>query len=268
MKMASTGGGVTLNVEVRGPEDAPAVLLLHAFPLSHRMWAPQLDAFSSRYRMIAPDYRGHGESEAGDGQYTIELLVDDVLAVLNGLGLESVVACGLSMGGYVLLRALERAPERFRAVVLADTRTQSDDDQAKIGRAASIRALKTTGATPFAEQFSGKLLGRTTLEHRPEVRETVQRIIRGNSVLGMCGALLAIAARTDTAGALQGLDIPALVVVGEEDAITPPDFSRQMVAAARRAKLVLLPQAGHLSNLESPDAFNGALGSFLEEVVK
>jgi pimeloyl-ACP methyl ester carboxylesterase len=192
--------------------------------------------------------------------------VDDVLSLLDRLGLESVIGCGLSMGGYVLLRALERAPERFRAVVLADTRTQPDDDQGKIGRSASIRALKTSGATPFAEQFSGKLLGRTTLERRPEVRETVQRIIRGNSVLGMCGALLAIAARTDTSAALKALQAPALVVVGEEDAITPPDFSRQMVALASKAKLVTLPQAGHLSNLESPEAFNGALGSFLEEV--
>ena len=260
-------GGVTLNVEVRGPEKGPPLLLLHGFPLSHRMWAPQLDAFSDRYRLIAPDFRGHGESGVGDGQYTIELFVDDVFAVLDAVGAGPVVGCGLSMGGYVLLRALERAPERFRAVVLADTRTQADDDKGKVGRADTIKKLKTGGPDAFVEQFAGKLLGPTTLAQRPDVKDAVLRIGRANPVLGMSGALLALAARTDTGAALRAFDKPILVLVGEEDGITPPDLSRQMVASNSRAKLVTFPGAGHMSNLESPAAFNEALKSFLKEVV-
>jgi pimeloyl-ACP methyl ester carboxylesterase len=203
----------------------------------------------------------------GDGQYTIELFVDDVLTVLDVLKLESVVGCGLSMGGYVLLRALERAPGRFRGAVLADTRTQADDDKGKVGRADAIKKLKTDGPDAFVEQFAGKLLGKTTLAQRPAVRETVLKIGRRNSVLGMSGALLALAARTDTTAALRAFANPILVLVGEEDGITPPDMSRQMAASNSRAQLVTFPGAGHMSNLESPDAFNQALAGFLKEVV-
>lgn len=231
------------------------------------MWAPQLETFSDRYRLVAPDFRGHGGSEPGDGQYTLESLVDDLFAVLDRFAPGEVMGCGLSMGGYVLLRALERAPERFRAVVLADTRSGSDDDATKLGRAEGIRLLKSEGAQSFAEQLVGRLLGRTTLERRPALRETVLDMIRRNSVLGMCGAQLAMAGRTDTTGALRALAVPALVMVGEEDALTPPEQAREMAGAAPGARLQVIPRAGHLSNLESPEEFNRSLAAFLQEVV-
>jgi 3-oxoadipate enol-lactonase len=258
--------GVELHVELRGPEDGLPVVLLHAFPLSHRMWGPQLDSLSDRYRLVAPDSRGLGRSGVGDGQYTIELLVDDLLAVLDALELGGVVACGLSMGGYVLLRALERAPERFHAVVLADTRSQADDDAGKLARADSIRTLKAEGVEAFAGSFARRLLGPTTLARRPELAETVAGWIRESAALGICGAQLAMACRTDTTGALGALDVPALIVVGEEDALTPVAHSRSMAEAAKASKLVVLPGAGHLSNLEDPVGFDGALRAFLEEV--
>jgi 3-oxoadipate enol-lactonase len=258
--------GVTLHVERAGAKGAPAVVLLHAFPLSTRMWRPQIDALSGRYDVIAADHRGFGESEAGDGQYTIELFVDDLFTVLDHLHLERVVACGLSMGGYVLLRALEREPARFQGVVLADTRSQADDDAGKLARAASIRAIKSDGVESFAEQFSKKLIGPTSLARRTELRDEVGDMIRRNQVLPICGALLALAARTDTTEALRKLQVPALIVVGEEDTITPPAQSHAMAQAAPGAKLVEIPEAGHLSNLENPDAFNRALLGFLAEV--
>jgi pimeloyl-ACP methyl ester carboxylesterase len=242
------------------------VVLLHAFPLSHRMWTPQLESLSDRYRLVAPDWRGLGRSGAGDGQYTIELYVDDLLAVLDALDLGGVVACGLSLGGYVLLRALERAPERFHAVVLADTRSRADDDPGKLARAESIRTLKSDGVDAFSRRFAGKLLGPTTLQRRPELAETVAGWIRESSELGICGAQLAMAARTDTTGALTTLGVPALILVGEEDALTPVEQSRAMAEAAPDAKLVVLPEAGHLSNLENPEAFDRALRDFLKGV--
>ena len=256
--------GVKLNVVVRGPEDAPPVLLLHAFPLSHRMWEPQMEALADHFRLVVPDHRGFGGSEPGDGQYMMELLVDDLFAVLDELGLERVVACGLSMGGYVLLRALERAPERFRAVALADTRSQADDDAGKLARAATIKAVKSDGVDAFAAQFSGKLLGPSTLARDPDLRTTVADMIKANGALAICGGLLALATRTDTTAALKKLSVPALILVGEEDAITPVASSRSMAEAAPGAKLVTLPSAGHLSNLETPAAFNRALREFLE----
>jgi 3-oxoadipate enol-lactonase len=264
MTVKVKSAGVKLNVVVRGPEDAPPVVLLHAFPLSHRMWEPQLETFADHYRIIAPDHRGFGGSEPGDGQYTMELLVDDLLAVLDELGLERVVGCGVSMGGYVLLRALDRAPERFRAVVLVDTRSQPDDDAGKLARAATIKAVKSDGVDAFAAQFSGRLLGPSTLSRDPDLRTTVADMIKANGALAICGGLLALATRTDTTAALKKLSVPALIVVGEEDAITPVAFSRSMADAAPGAKLVTLPAAGHLSNLEAPAGFNRALREFLE----
>jgi pimeloyl-ACP methyl ester carboxylesterase len=256
-------GGVSLNVERFGKAGGPPVLLLHAFPLSHRMWEPQFRALEDRYQVIAPDHRGFGASEAGDGQTTMEMLVDDALAVLDQLGLDRVSACGLSMGGYVLLRALERAPERFRAVVLADTRSTPDDDAGRLGRANTMRDVKAKGVAAFAEPFSGKLLGPSTLERNPDLRAHVVGLMRANGPLGVCGGLLALALRTDTTAALRKLSVPALIVVGDEDGLTPPAQSKQMAEAAPGSKLVVIPNAGHLSNLEAPDAFNRALLDFL-----
>ena len=266
MGLKVQSSGVSLHVDVQGPDDGMPLVMLHAFPLSGSMWAQQVAALADRYRIVAPDYRGFGASEPGDGQYTIELFVDDLLAVLDALELNRVAACGLSMGGYVLLRALERAPERFRAVVLADTRSQADDDAGRLARAASLKALKANGLDAFAEQFSAKLLGTTTLSRDPALRESVATTIRRNHPLAVGGALLALAARTDTTAALRKLAVPALILVGEEDAITPPAMSRAMADAAPGAKLVQIPAAGHLSNLESPDAFNRALADFLTGV--
>jgi pimeloyl-ACP methyl ester carboxylesterase len=258
--------GVALNVEQRGRLDGPPVLLLHAFPLSHRMFDPQFEALSDGYRVVAPDHRGFGDSEPGDGQTTMETLVDDVFAVLDDIGIDRVSACGVSMGGYVLLRALERAPERFRSLVLADTRSTPDDDAGRLGRATTLRAVKTGGVAEFAEQFSAKLLGPTTLSQQPELREHVAKLIRANTPLGICGALLALGLRTDTTAALRRLSVPALMVVGDEDALTPPAQSRAMVEAAPGSRMVEIPGAGHLSNLEDPEAFNRALLAFLAEV--
>ncbi len=259
-------GGVGLNVEVRGPEGAPAVVLLHAFPLSHRMWEPQVEALEGRWRVVAPDLRGLGESEVGDGQYAIDFYADDLFAVLDRLGLDAVVGCGLSMGGYVLLRALERHPERFRAAVLADTRSEADDDAGRLGRVAAVRALKRKGAAAYARQFAESVLGATTLASRPEVVEAVGAVVAANPVAGMCGAQLAMAARTDTTPALAGLALPVLVLVGEEDPVTPPAAAAAMAERLPRGRLEVIAGAGHLSGLEAPEAFNRALVAFLEEV--
>lgn len=258
--------GVGLNVALRGPEGAPAVVFLHGFPLSHRMWEPQMRTLEARWRIVAPDLRGMGGSDVGDGQYAIDLYADDLFAVLDHLGLADVVACGLSMGGYVLLRALEREPGRFRAAVLADTRSTADDDEARLKRVAAVRALKRKGAETYARQFVEIVLGRTTLAERPELVDWVRATIAAADVLGLSGAQLAMAARTDTTDVLAGLDIPVLVVVGKEDELTPRDLAGDMADALPDGRLAVIPRAGHLSNLENPEAFDRALVRFLEEV--
>jgi pimeloyl-ACP methyl ester carboxylesterase len=255
-------GGVNLHVARRGPTGGLPVVFLHGFPLTHEMWEPQMAALADRCDVLAPDMRGHGRSETGDGQFTIETLVDDLERTLDALHLERVVGCGLSMGGYVLLRALERAPDRFRAAVLVDTRTEPDDDAGKLARAAGVATVQNEGADVFVEGFVERLLGKTSLEQNPTLRADLLAMMRRNTPKGICGALLALGMRTDTAGALRSLQIPSLVVVGEEDVITPPAGAARMAALAG-SKLEVIPKAGHMSNLEKPDDFNRILSDFL-----
>lgn len=256
----------TLHVVATGPDDGPTVVLVHGFPLDHRMWRRPLEELSDAYRTVAYDVRGLGRSEVGDGQYTMELFADDLLALLDALDPGPVVGCGLSMGGYVLLRALEREPERFRGAVLADTRTAADDDATRLARARSIRTLRTDGVGPFADAMLPKLLGATTRAERPAVVEEVRRLAVENDPRGLAGAQLAMLSRTDTTGVLGRLEIPVLVVVGEEDELTPPDGARAMAEAVPDGRVAVIPGAGHVTPMERPAAFLEALRAFLDEL--
>jgi pimeloyl-ACP methyl ester carboxylesterase len=256
--------GARLHVRMAGPEQAPAVVLLHGFPLHGGMWDAQVDALAKDWRVIVPDFRGHGQSEVGDGQYAIDFFVDDLLAVLDSTTSGPVVACGLSMGGYVLLRALERAPERFRAVVLADTRSGTDRDPARLKRIEGIRTLRAEGAAGYAEGFAKSALGKTTLEQRPEVVTAVRAMAAAGDPRGLIGALLAMAGRTDTTDGAGQVAVPALVIVGDEDALTPPDHARELATRIKEARLVVIPGAGHLTPMEAPEEFTAALRGFLE----
>jgi len=145
--------GAQLHVRVAGPEDVPGLVLLHGFPLHGGMWDDHVDRWAKRWRVIVPDFCGHGRSEVGDGQYTIDFFVDDLLAVLDAAADGPVVACGLSIGGYVLLRALEREPARFRGLIV-DTRSSADNDAGKLKRVEAMRTLRERGAAGYyAEAF-------------------------------------------------------------------------------------------------------------------
>ena len=265
MKIAVEGANLWVHTE--GPADAPALVLLHAFPLHGAMWSATVKEFAKDWRLLAPDFRGFGRSDVGHGQYAIDFYADDLFAILDAPGLRApqqpVVACGLSMGGYVLLRAVEREPDRFRALVLADTRANADDDAGKLKRLGAIRTLRQKGAAAYADAFADGALGATTKSTRPNVVEEVKDMVRSNQVAGMIGAQLAMAARTDTTAALPKISVPTLVVVGAEDALTPPDASKQMAALIPGARLEVLPGVGHLPPLEAPDAFHPALAPFL-----
>lgn len=246
-----------------GPRGALPVVFVHGFPLSHAQWRPQLDDLADRYHVGAYDLRGMGRTEVGDGQYTMESYVDDLFTVMDHLKLDRAVVCGLSMGGYVALRGVERDPSRFRGLVLCDTRSGADTNEGKVGRAEAIERLKRDGVAAYGDGFLPKILGPTTLGSRPEVVKAVEGLMRGQRVSGLVGALLAMAARTDTTDALHGIEVPTLVIVGEEDTLTPPAQSREMAARIPESDVVVLPGAGHLSNLEAPEAFNETLRAYL-----
>lgn len=195
------------------------------------MWSAQVDSLKNQWRVIVPDFRGFGKSEVGDGHYAIDFFVDDLFALLDapelGVSGTPLVACGLSMGGYVLLRAVEREPARFRALVLADTKSGGDNDEGRLKRLGAVRKLRKEGAAAYAEGFVDGALGKTTKAGRPEVVKAVKAMTAAQPVAAMIGAQLAMASRTDTTAALAKIWVPTLVVVGEEDGLTPPSPPRR-----------------------------------------
>ena len=242
------------------------VIFIHGFPFSHRMWEPQLLALPDYFRKVAYDIRGHGESHIGDGQYSIEFFVDDLIALLDYLGIEKAVVCGLSMGGYIALRAIEREPSRFLGLVLCDTRSTPDDNKAKIQRAQSVLDVRQHGVAKYADEFSKKVFSPGTVKNNPSVVEMIRDVIALNPPRGIAGTLLALAARTDTTDALAGISVPTLILVGEHDELTPPSDARAMQQKITNVELHVIPDAGHLSNLDNPTVFNEKLLAFLHAI--
>ncbi len=253
-----------LHVTEKGDSAAPPVIFIHGFPFSHKMWASQVDAVSASFRAIAYDVRGLGESSMGDGQYTIEGHVDDLIALLDHLEIQQCVVVGMSMGGYITLRALERNPQRFRGAVLCNTRSESDTNEGKIMRARTMAAVKSRGSLWFADDFIKKVFAPESFTRVPEAVEMIRTTIAHTPPLAIAGMLLALAARTDTTPSLSAIAVPTLILVGEHDSTTPPEASRSMHERIRGSELHIIPRAAHMSPLENPGEVNARLCAFLE----
>jgi 3-oxoadipate enol-lactonase len=248
-----------------GPSQGLPVVFIHGFPFNHNMWEPQMSELPNDIHAIAYDVRGHGSSDVGDGQFTIELFVDDLIALLDHLGIEKAVLCGLSMGGYIALRAIEKHPKRIKGLVLCDTKSEPDTNEEKIKRSSSIKTVKSTGVSAFAGDFVKFVFWRKTFENNPEAIEFIKELIRNNSTLGICGTLLALAARTDTTQSLSSINVPTCIIVGEYDLRTPPSCAKEMHKAIAGSELHILSNAGHMSNLENTKDFNEYLVAFLKK---
>lgn len=242
----------------------PALLLLHAFPLHAGMWAPQIEHLSAERRVIAPDFLGFGGSDAPDSMYRYTMLgyADLLAGLLDHLGLERVALGGLSMGGYVALAFLRQYPERVSALVLADTRAAADTTEAFERRTDQQDQVARIGTTALIEVLLAGLLSDHTRATRLDLVEQVRRLM-ANPAAGYIGALEAMKHRPDAAGELAGVTVPTLVVVGEDDTLSPPDVARSMHEGIPGSELAVLPRAGHLSNLEAAEEFNAALTDFL-----
>ncbi|MGA8904863.1 MAG: alpha/beta fold hydrolase [Candidatus Bathyarchaeia archaeon] len=259
---AVVNGGEVFYVEA-GISNAAPIVLIHGFPFSHEMWDPQIQALQKRFRVIAYDLRGHGKSGVGDGQYALEFFVDDLLGLLDYLKIGRAVLCGLSMGGYIALRTVERNPERIGGLILADTKAKADSNEAKLKRAAAIKSVKANGVNAYADSFVKSVFAPQTFTGNRAAVEKIRQIIQGNSSLGICGALLALASRTDTTEALASIKVPTLILVGEHDALTPPSASQEMHSKIPNSEIHVIPNAAHMSNLENPDEFNEHVLNFL-----
>ena len=246
-----------------------ALVLLHAFPLSAAMWESQFDVCPG-WRVVAPDLRGFrgpdGPAVEPPGELnmlTMDDLAEDVEHVLDALGPPTAVIGGLSMGGYLSFALLRRAPQRFRGLVLADTRATPDSEAGMAGRRAMQALADSGGAEAVADDMVPKLLGQSTRQDRPDLMRHVRALVEANSPGAIKGALGAMMTRPDARPLLAGVGCPTLILVGEEDTLTPIADSDQMRAAIRGSEFVRIRRAGHLSNLEQPEAFNTALSRFL-----
>jgi pimeloyl-ACP methyl ester carboxylesterase len=244
----------------------PVVVLLHGFPLNRTMWAGQIRTLGASHRVIAPDLRGHGDSPAPDAVYTMEAMADDVVELLDGQGVaEPVVVGGLSMGGYVALAMALKHPDRLRALMLIDTRAAADSPEAAKGREESAQAvLKEGHPRAVVESMIPKLFGKSTLARHPDRIESMRAEMEKTSASGVAGALRGMAIRPDRRGDLAKITVPTLVVVGEEDAIAPPDEARAIAEALPDGRLDVVPGVGHLAPYEDPEAFDEVVLRFLQ----
>ena len=239
------------------------IVFLHAFPLNRTMWEPQVTALVAEFRCITIDMRGFGGSGKGTPPYSVDRYADDVAGVLDTLGIERAVIAGLSMGGYVAFALWRRHRDRVRALVLADTRAVADTVEVVERRRELIEAAEEKGATAVANMQIAGLVGRTTRDKRPDIYDAMHRMIAQASVGGIIGATEALIARPDSTSTLSTIDVPTLIIVGEEDVITPLKDARRMQAAIVGSRLEVLKGAGHLSNVERPAAFNTVMTEFL-----
>ena len=242
------------------------VVLLHGFPLDSRMWAAQVPALAAAgHRVIAPDLRGFGQSRS-DRPFTIESLADDVHALLERMNVLPVVLAGLSMGGYVALAYAKKYPADLRGLVLLDTKAEADTPEGKEGRGKMIDLVRRDGAKAVADQMMPKMLAKDAAGQRPQVAQDLRRMMEQTPPKTIEHALAAMRDRPDRGGELSSIAIPALVVVGESDAITPPQGAEAMAKKVPGAKYELVRGAGHMSPMEQPDQVNRALLAFLRTI--
>jgi pimeloyl-ACP methyl ester carboxylesterase len=244
--------------------DGPAVLFVHAFPFNSTMWQPQIDALGDRYRLITPDLTGFGGSDAPEDRsaYTMDAWADLLAGLLDELGLDKVVLAGLSMGGYAAFAFLRRHRQRVSALILADTRAEADPPEGIEKRTSQQDLVEREGTAGLIDALVGALLSEDTRTNKPDVVDHVRKSM-DNPPAGFIGALEAMKGRPDSSDELSAIDVPTLVIVGENDGVTPPDAARKIHEHVGGSRLVVIPSAGHISNLEAAEEFNRAVEGFL-----
>ena len=239
-------------------------MFVHGFPYDHTMWDNLIDELKSHYYCVTYDIRGLGESPIGDGQYTMESFVDDLEMIIAELNLDKPILCGLSMGGYISLRAVERNESNYSGLILCDTRSESDNDEGKLKRAAGIKKINTLGVKDFVNEFVPNCFTEKSLSTE-KYSKTLQRSLKANPI-GVKGCLLAMISRTDTTNYLNKIKILTLILCGEDDRLTPPNVMKTMAEQIPNSQFEIVPNAGHMSPIENPSFVNNRIKNFLRKL--
>lgn len=248
-----------------GKNDLRAYVLLHAFPIGANLWEPQIHSIPEGWRLITPDLRGFGGSTELESLSALSMAdySEDIVDLLAEIGVKKAVIGGCSMGGYAALALYQSRPDLFDGLVIANSRAGADSPEARANRRNMLAVVDREGPSGIAREMMPKLIGKTTMETNPSIEANVRRLIKQQSPVAIRSAIHRMMHRPDSTPLLGQVSVPTLVITGEEDEMIPVDESRKMAGAISGASLVVIPGAGHLSNLEQPDAFNHALSTFL-----
>ncbi|MBE2281485.1 MAG: alpha/beta hydrolase [Ignavibacteriaceae bacterium] len=252
-----------LDVSVSGNEKNDAMIFVHGFIFDKSMWEKQIEHFSENYYCISYDIRGLGKSETGSGQYTMEGFVDDFFEVVKELKIKKAIAVGLSMGGYILFRAYERQPALFRTLILCDTRPSADSNEAKLKRAAGISLIDAGKLDDYVSVLMNSVFGEKYKEKNKKGFEDIVALAKSFSPEGIKGSLLAMMGRTSSVENLDKIEVPVLLVVGENDTVTPVSEIEAFAEKIKRKTVSVIPAAGHLSPLEEPVIVNRVISNFI-----
>ncbi len=244
----------------------PPIIFLHGFPYNYRMWMSQLNCLRPQYHCVAYDIRGLGESDPGDGQYTMEGFVDDLEAVISELNLKNPVICGFSMGGYITLRAVMRNPQLYKAMILINTRATADSNEARLKRAVGIRQINEENVNVFVEGFVPNCFLPEYVKERSRMYVDMLAEARKSKSKGVKGCLLAMAGRLDLSQALKEMRLPSLVLAGKSDPLVPVAEMQAMAAALPLGKFVEVHSAAHMSPVENSGFVNQELTKFLNSL--
>jgi len=258
----------TISYTDEGPDNAPVIILTHGFPFNKSMWNKQIEVLIETYRVIAYDVRGHGNSTSGTDNFSIELFVNDLLDLMDALKIEKAMLCGLSMGGYIALNAVENFPKRFSALILCDTNCTADSPETREKRMKTIESIQENGLEQYANESLKNLFAPESFVTNKEKIEVVKEMIMETSVQSLSSTLIALSKRKETCTGLAKIRIPVLIVVGKEDQITPPDAALWMQKNIKGSILNIIEHAGHLSNIENSYDFNGQLRRFIASLYK
>ncbi|KDN54622.1 alpha/beta fold hydrolase [Flavobacterium seoulense] len=244
------------------------IIFLHGYPFNKEMWQEQLQFFKTSHRVIALDIRGFGKSTDEESALSIDLFTEDVLAFMDELDIDKAIICGLSMGGYIALNAQHRFPNRFEALILADTQCIADTPEAKQKRYKTIDEIEANGVADFNDGFIKNVFHKDSLTNKKEVVEELRSVVYSNSKHIIQKGLVALAERPETCSFLDKINIPTLIICGREDAVTPLAQSEFMHDKIKGSVLKVIENAGHVSNLEHPAEFNKHISDFLTIIIK
>ena len=257
---------LTISYNDEGPDGAPVIIFIHGFPFNKSMWNKQIETLKENYRVIAYDVRGHGNSYAGNENFSIGLFAKDLLNFMDALNIDKTILCGLSMGGYIALNAIENYPERFDALILSDTHCIADTPEAKEKRMKAIETIRNTGVEKYADDSIKNLFAQESFTTKKEEVAAVREMIANTAEQSLVNTLLALSMRKETCNRLPEIKVPVLIMAGKEDKITPPEAAQFMHEKIKGSCLNIIEHAGHLSNMENPGEFNFQLKKFLASV--